>query len=391
LDHFAALLKLNLQESDWKDQLVNDESNTLKSIYLKLADDAALVGGFYGRYGFNNQEYKTRVAVLLVNTLRKQRGANQEAVHGIEDGKNRFLRMCGMEEPSVPDWFIFREDVEFNEWNRAKEDGEITTYEGKWLKTKVIVATSTLSINEFEKVAGRWYPLSHPNVRKLFGACHIEAQPFFVYEYGKQVLDVLTEKQQSPWKYLYEAALGVQYLHQHNIVHGDLRCANIVVDFDGVAKVTGLETYHEGRDFYYYDRRQGADWTPPEQLLFDEAASLSSDIYAFGMCILEATTLKRPWFSLKNFKFYDKVKLGKHPDRPKSLSDDQWDLLTKMCALKTADRVSIAYVVHQLKKFVEMSNDLVLAAHDTHIEVRDSSRSEHQLSYFSLTLPFFFP
>uniref|UniRef100_K3W576 Uncharacterized protein n=1 Tax=Globisporangium ultimum (strain ATCC 200006 / CBS 805.95 / DAOM BR144) TaxID=431595 RepID=K3W576_GLOUD len=39
-----------------------------------------------------------------------------------------------------------------------------------------------------------------------------------------------------------------------------------------------------------------------------------------------------------------------------------------MCALKTADRVSIAYVVHQLKKFVETSNDLALAAHNTHIE-----------------------
>jgi hypothetical protein len=49
-----------------------------------------------------------------------------------------------MEEPSVPDWFISREDVEFNEWNRTKKDAKdakITTYEGTWLKTKVIVAT----------------------------------------------------------------------------------------------------------------------------------------------------------------------------------------------------------------------------------------------------------
>jgi serine/threonine protein kinase len=245
-----------------------------------------------------------------------------------------------------------------------------------------------MSINKFEKIAGRWYPLSHPNVRKLFGACHIEEQPFFVYEYGKQVLDVLTEKQQSPWKYLYEAALGVQYLHQRNIVHGGLRCANIVVGSDGVAKVTGLETDREGRN---YGWRQEADWTAPEQLFFDEVVSLSSDIYAFGMCILEATTLKRPWFQFEHFMSREKVRRGKLPDRPKSLSDGQWGLLTKMCALKTADRVSIAYVVHQLKKFVETSNDFALTAHDTHIEVRDASRSEQHPSYFSSTLPFFFP
>uniref|UniRef100_K3XDG3 Serine-threonine/tyrosine-protein kinase catalytic domain-containing protein n=1 Tax=Globisporangium ultimum (strain ATCC 200006 / CBS 805.95 / DAOM BR144) TaxID=431595 RepID=K3XDG3_GLOUD len=105
------------------------------------------------------------------------------------------------------------------------------------------------------------------------------------------------------------------------------------------------------------------------------------------MCILEATTLKRPWFPFGHFVFREKVRLGQLPDRPESFNDDQWDLLTKMCALKPADRVSIAYVVHQLKKFHENSND----AHDTHIEVSDSSYSERQLSYFSLTLHFFLP
>ncbi|KAF1327447.1 Serine/threonine protein kinase, partial [Globisporangium splendens] len=317
LDHFAALLQLSLQESDWKDQWLTDETNTMQSIYEKLVDDEPLSTVSTTTYD------KDRAAVLLVNTLRKQRGTNQEAVDAIEDVKNRFLRV----------------------------DAEITTYEGKWLKTKVIVATSQrMDKNEFQKVADRWYSLSHPNVRKLFGACHIESKPFFVYEYGKRLLDVLTEKQQSPWKYLYDAALGVQLLHQRNIVHGDLRCSNIVVGLDGVAKV------------------ERADWASPEVLL-RQVKSLSSDIYAFGMCILEAITLKRPWFPLK---YYDirNVRYGKLPDRPESFSDDQWDLLTKMCAFKTADRISIGYVVLQLKKFVETRNDLTLAAHDTHIELQ---------------------
>ncbi|KAF1327135.1 Serine/threonine protein kinase, partial [Globisporangium splendens] len=344
LDHLAALLQLSLQESDWKDQWLTDETNTTQSIHEKLVDDGALVDGL------DNIHDKDRAAVLLVNTLRKQRGTNQEAVDAIEDVKNRFLRVCGMEEPSVPDWFISREDVEFNEWNRTEGGAEITTYEGKWLETKVIVATSQrMDKNEFQKVADRWYSLSHPNVRKLFGACHIESKPFFVYEYGKQLLDVLTEKQQSPWKYLYDAALGVQLLHQRNIVHGDLRCSNIVVGLDGVAKVGGLEAHRRDE--------------------FTSVKSLSSDIYAFGMCILEAITLKRPWFPLGYYRRYRNVQDGELPDRPESFSDDQWDLLTKMRAFKTADRVSIGYVVLQLKKFVETRNDLALAAHGAHTEL----------------------
>ncbi|KAF1323723.1 Mitogen-activated protein kinase kinase, partial [Globisporangium splendens] len=321
-------------KSDWKDQWLTDERNTMQSIYEKLVDDGALVDGLDNTYD------KDRAAVLLVNTLRKQRGTNQEAVDAIEDVKNRFLRVCGMEEPSVPDWFISREDVEFNEWNRTEGDAEITTYEGKWLKTKVIVATSQwMDKNEFQKVADRWYSLSHPNVRKLFGACHIESKPFFVYEYGKQLLDVLTEKQQSPWKYLYDAALGVQLLHQRNIVHGDLRCSNIVVGLDGVAKVGGLEA-HRREELYFRYETERADWASPELLLI-HVKSLSSDIYAFGMCILEAITLKRPWFPLKYSRYSENVRCGELPDRPESFSDDQRDLVTKMCAFRTADRISI--------------------------------------------------
>ncbi|KAF1313836.1 Serine/threonine protein kinase, partial [Globisporangium splendens] len=282
LDHFAALLQLSLQESDWKDQWLTDETNTMQSIYDRYDVDGARADG-------RQQHDKNRAAGPVVNTLRKNN----------------------------------------------------------------------------EKVADRWYSLSHPNVRKLFGACHIESKPFFVYEYGKRLLDVLIEKQQSPWKYLYDAALGVQLLHQRSIVHGDLRCSNIVVGLDGVAKVGGLE-YRMDHYYFWFDTEQ-AGWASPE-LLSGQVKSLSSDIYAFGMCILEAITLKRPWFPLELYGYYRNVRRRKLPDRPESFSDDQWDLVTKMCAYKSADRISIGYVVLQFKKFVETRNYLVLVAHDTHIE-----------------------
>ncbi|KAF1315026.1 Serine/threonine protein kinase, partial [Globisporangium splendens] len=225
LDHLAALLQLSLQESDWKDQWLTDETNTTQSIHEKLVDDGALVDGL------DNIHDKDRAAVLLVNTLRKQRGTNQEAVDAIEDVKNRFLR----------------------------------------------------------------------------------------------------------------------------------------VGLDGVAKVGGLEA-HRRDEFNFWYETERAEWASPE-LLFRQVKSLSSDIYAFGMCILEAITLKRPWFPLGYYRRYRNVQDGELPDRPESFSDDQWDLLTKMRAFKTADRVSIGYVVLQLKKFVETRNDLALAAHGAHTEL----------------------
>lgn len=40
------------------------------------------------------------------------------------------------------------------------------------------------------------------------------------------------KQQQTPWKFVLEAALGLEYLHERKIVHGDLRCSNILVGSD---------------------------------------------------------------------------------------------------------------------------------------------------------------
>ncbi|KAF1784152.1 Protein kinase-like domain [Phytophthora cactorum] len=104
----------------------------------------------------------------------------------------------------------------------------------------------TASHSTFEDEADQWQHLRHPNVIKMYGAC--TAGPnlqFFVCEYASQGslrehTDPARITKSTMWKLLHEAVLGLEYLHERGIIHGDLRCSNILVGSDGMAKLSNL-------------------------------------------------------------------------------------------------------------------------------------------------------
>ncbi|KAE9233278.1 hypothetical protein PF004_g9701 [Phytophthora fragariae] len=71
--------------------------------------------------------------------------------------------------------------------------------------------------------------------------CHV-GSPFFVCEFATNgtLVSYLRKYPDELWAKLHEAALGVQYLHARNVVHGDLKGNNIVIGSDKKAKSRGL-------------------------------------------------------------------------------------------------------------------------------------------------------
>ncbi|EGZ19954.1 hypothetical protein PHYSODRAFT_462389, partial [Phytophthora sojae] len=180
-----------------------------------------------------------------------------------------------------------------------------------------------------------WHGLYHPNVVQPYGARHI-GPPFFACEYAG-------------------AALGLRYLHAKRIIHRDLMCNNSLVGSDGQAKLTdfGLSTlgvlvsadenHGEDAEILLKNGEQvkigAVRWKAPEALL-GEKATYSSDVYSFGMCILEAVSGKYPWGMalLDVVVKYQVVTAQRIPQRPGHCSVEAYELVKRMCQFEAHKR-----------------------------------------------------
>lgn len=157
------------------------------------------------------------------------------------------------------------------------------------------------------------------------------------------------------------------YLHERGIVHGDLKGNNVVVGSDGKAKVTdfGLSSAVSQSDEARVQITGAWHWVAPECLAPSDACpTLESDVYALGMCIIEAVRVVEavrlktdesespplPWRRLDNIVIKGHVLKRELPSRPSICTDDQWALVERMCRFDPSTRLKIVTVVEALAK-----------------------------------------
>ncbi|KAE8979023.1 hypothetical protein PR001_g23765 [Phytophthora rubi] len=90
-----------------------------------------------------------------------------------------------------------------------------------------------------------WHQFDHPNVVKLLGASHMSTPPFIVCEDAtngdlRSVLARSEANKLQQWKLLFQAALGLEYIHKKSVVHGVLKLNNVLVGVEGQAKLSDL-------------------------------------------------------------------------------------------------------------------------------------------------------
>ncbi|AWM79178.1 serine/threonine protein kinase [Gammaproteobacteria bacterium ESL0073] len=141
---------------------------------------------------------------------------------------------------------------------------------------------------------------------------------------------------------LLEIIDAVDYSHQHNIVHGDLKPSNIMLTQNGCVLFDfGLGQMLSGdlSILPKISRKRFNAWTPKyaaPELLEDISLTTKTDIFALSCIIYELLTGQNPYYIDKKTKYTVK------PTKPKDLSKKQWAALCCGLAIKPHDRLITA-------------------------------------------------
>jgi len=162
---------------------------------------------------------------------------------------------------------------------------------------------------------------------------------------------------------LLEIASGVQYLRHMQIVHGDLKSANILIDSAGhaclvdfglavvIRTLTTSQTISTSHVSGGSTRWMAPELFHPERFgAADDQHTKESDIYALGMVMLEVFTGRIPFHGNSDPQVVYKVTSGERPPRPMDaarlgLSDSIWDLMGRCWQEKYWNRPDIVTVV----------------------------------------------
>lgn len=195
----------------------------------------------------------------------------------------------------------------------------------------------------------------------MHGACHVGSTPFIIYECLADCMSLVEYAKgvQSPrkvWKRLLEAAIGLQYLHDLGIIHGNITSDCVVVGSNRKAKVKTLVCKELATE-----------------------ASKESDVYALACVILDAvsTATIEDWED--SFS-----SMEEQPEQPGGVSNAAWKLVEAMRSADPTERPEMDAVVRVVLTLTERERpwsdeqfpELLLHAPDVWTALRSASQAQ---------------
>ncbi|CAH9125627.1 unnamed protein product [Cuscuta epithymum] len=132
---------------------------------------------------------------------------------------------------------------------------------------------------------------------------------------------------------------GLHYLHSRNVIHRDIKCANILVDVNGSVKLAdfGLAKATKLNDIK--SCKGTAFWMAPEVVnRKNNGYGLAADIWSLGCTVLEMLTGQVPYSNLEGMQALFRIGKGERPRIPDSLSRDAQDFIVKCLQVNPTDR-----------------------------------------------------
>jgi serine/threonine protein kinase len=229
------------------------------------------------------------------------------------------------------------------------------------LKTITAGASSQSNLLErFYQEARSAGTLQHPNIVTIYELGHEKVTPFIAMEYleGESLDKIIEQRPALPLSvklgYIVKVCEALAYAHVHNVVHRDVKPANIMVTKEGVVKVVdfGIARLTD-MSMTQPNMMIGSRAYMSPQLYKGEKADPRSDIWAMGVTLYELLAYRRPFVGDSEAELMFHI-IYETPDEIQSLSpectEELAQIVNKMLAKRSEDRFeSMEDVLHSLE------------------------------------------
>ena len=236
---------------------------------------------------------------------------------------------------------------------KSKDLGEVETAAKKILVTKSQGISEELA-NEIRFLK----TLKHSNIITYYGLALDSNHVVLVTEYaaGGSLFDYLQNKTELPSylkaKWRKQAANGIKYLRDANVLHRDIKSPNLLITADLDLKICdfGISKDLTSTKTTDHPDRGSIKWQAPE-IFKDCKLSPKADVFALGIVFWELETCEEPYKGDSIHHVMYKVGIeDKRPKIPETCPKAMTSLIQKCWHKKLGKRPTIDAVVDQLEE-----------------------------------------
>ncbi|GJN18827.1 hypothetical protein PR202_gb06030 [Eleusine coracana subsp. coracana] len=290
--------------------------------------------------------------------------SSSASLEGFQGGESMPSTSVEIPTHSVDVWEIDLKLLKFGNKVASGSNGDL--YRGSYCNQDVaikIVRPERISADMYRDFAQEVYimrKVRHRNVVQFIGACTRQPNLYIVTDFmsGGSVYDYLHKRNCSfklpeILRVATDISKGMNYLHQNNIIHRDLKTANLLMDENkasvvkvadfGVARVkdqSGVMTAETGT----------YRWMAPE-VIEHKPYDHKADVFSFGVVLWELLTGKIPYEYLTPLQAaIGVVQKGVRPTIPKDTHPKFTELLQKCWHKDPAERPDFSQILEILQR-----------------------------------------
>ena len=194
------------------------------------------------------------------------------------------------------------------------------------------------------------------------------------------------------WDALIQLLNGLKALHELNILHRDLKSANVFLFSNGLAKLGDLNVSKVTRKGLGYTQTGTPYYASPE-VWKNQPYDNKSDVWSLGCVIYEMCKLIPPFQAKSMDELYKKIVRGFYPQIPSRYSDDLKEIIKLMIQTEVGARPScdellkMSIIIKKAeiinKNLIELNNNNI----DNNKKLLSTIRIPSEFSNFSWNLP----